>query len=101
MKIRSKAEFLKNQQQFECQTKKISMANVNFLPIFSIFAPLCYLRHKRLLRLSALETGPAKKSNNTCFFHFNFLQATRDAGEIAGLNVLRIINEPTAAAGKE
>jgi len=25
-------------------------------------------------------------------------QATRDAGEIAGLNVLRIINEPTAAA---
>ena len=25
-------------------------------------------------------------------------QATKDAGEIAGLNVLRIINEPTAAA---
>jgi len=25
-------------------------------------------------------------------------QATRDAGDIAGLNVLRIINEPTAAA---
>lgn len=27
-----------------------------------------------------------------------FLQATKDAGQIAGLNVLRVINEPTAAA---
>ena len=26
------------------------------------------------------------------------MQATKDAGAIAGLNVLRIINEPTAAA---
>jgi molecular chaperone DnaK (HSP70) len=26
------------------------------------------------------------------------VQATKDAGRIAGLNVLRIINEPTAAA---
>jgi molecular chaperone DnaK (HSP70) len=26
------------------------------------------------------------------------LQATKDAGSIAGINVLRIINEPTAAA---
>lgn len=25
-------------------------------------------------------------------------QATKDAGQIAGLNVLRVINEPTAAA---
>lgn len=30
---------------------------------------------------------------------FNFLfQATKDAGQISGLNVLRVINEPTAAA---
>ena len=28
----------------------------------------------------------------------NFLQATKDAGQISGLNVLRVINEPTAAA---
>lgn len=27
-----------------------------------------------------------------------FLKATKDAGQIAGLNVLRVINEPTAAA---
>lgn len=26
------------------------------------------------------------------------VQATKDAGQIAGLNVLRVINEPTAAA---
>jgi heat shock 70kDa protein 1/6/8 len=32
--------------------------------------------------------------------HFNYSQrqATKDAGVIAGLNVLRIVNEPTAAA---
>ena len=29
---------------------------------------------------------------------FHLLQATKDAGQIAGLNVLRVINEPTAAA---
>ena len=29
---------------------------------------------------------------------FSFVQATKDAGQIAGLNVLRVINEPTAAA---
>lgn len=32
------------------------------------------------------------------FFFFFQRQATKDAGTIAGLNVLRIINEPTAAA---
>jgi molecular chaperone DnaK (HSP70) len=31
-------------------------------------------------------------------FSSGVLQATKDAGEIAGLNVLRVINEPTAAA---
>ena len=35
----------------------------------------------------------------TCpaYFNDNQRQATKDAGEIAGLKVLRIINEPTAA----
>lgn len=32
-----------------------------------------------------------------CLINFDF-QATKDAGQIAGLNVLRVINEPTAAA---
>ena len=30
--------------------------------------------------------------------YFNDSQATKDAGTISGMNVLRIINEPTAAA---
>ena len=32
------------------------------------------------------------------YFNDNQRQATKDAGAISGLNVLRIINEPTAAA---
>jgi molecular chaperone DnaK len=43
--------------------------------------------------------GPVKKSVITVPAHFNDnqRQATKDAGEIAGLDVVRIINEPTAA----
>ena len=41
--------------------------------------------------LKAVITVPA-------YFNDNQRQATKDAGAIAGLNVLRIINEPTAAA---
>src|SRR5208283_394313 len=42
---------------------------------------------------------PVKKSVITVPAHFNDnqRQATKDAGEIAGLDVVRIINEPTAA----
>jgi L1 cell adhesion molecule like protein len=40
---------------------------------------------------NAVVTVPA-------YFSDNQRQATKDAGVIAGLNVLRIINEPTAAA---
>ncbi len=40
---------------------------------------------------NAVVTVPA-------YFSDNQRQATKDAGAIAGLNVLRIINEPTAAA---
>src|SRR5256885_5513602 len=32
------------------------------------------------------------------YFNDNQRQATKDAGIIAGLNVLRVVNEPTAAA---
>lgn len=43
---------------------------------------------------------PVKSAVVTCPAYFNDAQrqATKDAGAIAGLNVLRIINEPTAAA---
>jgi len=41
--------------------------------------------------IDAVVTVPA-------YFNDNQRQATKDAGRIAGLNILRIINEPTAAA---
>ena len=43
---------------------------------------------------------PTKKAVITvpAYFNDSQRQATKDAGRIAGLNVLRIINEPTAAA---
>lgn len=43
---------------------------------------------------------PVKDAVITCPAYFNDAQrqATKDAGRIAGLNVLRVINEPTAAA---
>lgn len=43
---------------------------------------------------------PVKKAVITCPAYFNDAQrqATKDAGAIAGLDVVRIINEPTAAA---
>jgi heat shock protein 5 len=47
-----------------------------------------YLGHKVT---HAVVTVPA-------YFNDNQRQATKDAGNIAGLNVLRIVNEPTAAA---
>ena len=44
--------------------------------------------------------APVKEAVITCPAYFNDSQrqATKDAGTIAGLKVLRIINEPTAAA---
>ena len=44
--------------------------------------------------------GPVAKAVITvpAYFNDNQRQATKDAGEIAGLDVIRIINEPTAAA---
>ena len=49
------------------------------------------------------EAALSKKVNSavvTCPAYFNDAQrqATKDAGKIVGLNVLRVINEPTAAA---
>lgn len=57
--------------------------------------------------LRYLKTNAEKKLNTTiteavitvpAYFNDAQRQATKDAGKIAGLNVLRIINEPTAAA---
>lgn len=49
---------------------------------------------------SFLGSKPVKKAVVTvpAYFNDSQRQATKDAGTIAGLEVLRIINEPTAAA---
>ena len=56
---------------------------------------------KRLKEIAEQRLGrPVRKAVITvpAFFSDAQRQATRDAGEIAGLDVVRIINEPTAAA---
>src|ERR1700726_2345526 len=44
------------------------------------------------------ETIPAAVITGPAYFNDAQRQATKEAGQIAGLNVLRIINEPTSAA---
>src|SRR6202000_496971 len=44
------------------------------------------------------ETATKAVITVPAYFNDNQRQATKDAGEIAGLDVIRIINEPTAAA---
>ena len=53
--------------------------------------------------LSNMDAYPNKEVKNAvitvpAYFNDSQRQATKDAGVIAGLNVMRIINEPTAAA---
>ncbi|XP_058756822.1 heat shock cognate 70 kDa protein-like [Vicia villosa] len=57
------------------------------------------LTHMREIAEAFLES-PVKNAVITVPAYFNDSQrrATKDAGDIAGLNVMRIINEPTAAA---
>ena len=44
------------------------------------------------------ETVPQAVITVPAYFNDSQRQATKDAGRIAGLDVLRIVNEPTAAA---
>lgn len=56
---------------------------------------------KEMKELAATQfPGEARQAVITCpaYFNDNQRQATRDAAQLAGLQVLRIINEPTAAA---
>ncbi len=57
------------------------------------------LTKMKLMAEEYLST-PVKKAVITVPAYFNDAQrqATKDAGKIAGLDVVRIINEPTAAA---
>lgn len=48
--------------------------------------------------ISFLQTVTNAVVTVPAYFNDSQRQATKDAGTISGLNVLRIINEPTAAA---
>lgn len=64
--------------------------------------------HNAVVTVPAYFNDSQRQVNYYFQFHFvgcssgvmcaSFSQATKDAGQIAGLNVLRVINEPTAAA---
>lgn len=56
---------------------------------------MSYFYHKKKL---FINRGMKKKASESIKSHFSLFQATKDAGQISGLNVLRVINEPTAAA---
>ncbi|MCX6717612.1 MAG: molecular chaperone DnaK, partial [Candidatus Taylorbacteria bacterium] len=75
---------------------EIAMAGKNYRPEEVSAMILQKLKNDAEARLGekitdAVITVPA-------YFNDSQRQATKDAGQIAGLNVLRIINEPTAAA---
>ncbi|KAF3625544.1 Chloroplast envelope membrane 70 kDa heat shock-related protein [Capsicum annuum] len=56
------------------------------------------IKHWAFKVISALGDKPMIAVNYKAYFNDSQRQATKDAGVIAGLNVMRIINEPTAAA---
>lgn len=57
-------------------------------------------KYKRCVLTEGLILQPVSNAVVTvpAYFNDSQRQATKDAGTISGLNVLRIINEPTAAA---
>ena len=61
-------------------------------------APACCRSSSATPRPTSARTSPTRSSPCPAYFNDSQRQATKEAGEIAGLNVLRIINEPTAAA---
>lgn len=57
-----------------------------------------YLTYALLVNFLPLQPVTNAVITVPAYFNDSQRQATKDAGTIAGLNVLRIINEPTAAA---
>ncbi|RXG52439.1 Heat shock 70 kDa protein, partial [Armadillidium vulgare] len=55
-------------------------------------------RNSSRRRAAAAATDHQRRHHRPAYFNDAQRRATKDAGAIAGLNVLRIINEPTAAA---
>jgi L1 cell adhesion molecule like protein len=76
---------------------------VDFKGEKKVFAPeeissMIILKMKEIAESYLGETVASAVITVPAYFNDSQRQATKDAGAIAGLNVLRIINEPTAAA---
>jgi heat shock protein 1/8 len=79
----------KLQVDYKCESKIFSPEEISSMVLIKMKETAeAYLGHEVT---DAVVTVPA-------YFNDHQRQATKDAGVIAGLNVLRIINEPTAAA---
>jgi L1 cell adhesion molecule like protein len=77
------------QVEYKCEEKKFTPEEVSSMVLTKMKETAeAYLGHSVK---DAVVTVPA-------YFNDSQRQATKDAGVISGLNVLRIINEPTAAA---
>merc|ERR1712169_138921 len=79
------------------------MVQVEYLKETKTFSPQEISSMVLMKMKEVAETKLGKKVQKAvitvpAYFNDNQRQATKDAGAIAGLNVLRIINEPTAAA---
>ena len=89
--------------------KSVTKSAVGF-GFTKMYAGLLTFEMQPLASCTAYEMGKVPALLNTwvgledavitvpAYFNDSQRQATKDAGTIAGLNVLRIINEPTAAA---
>jgi len=87
--IRGEAEKPMIQVEYKGETKQFSAEEVSAMVLNKMKAVAESYLGKEVK--NAVVTVPA-------YFNDSQRQATKDAGTISGLNVLRIINEPTAAA---
>ena len=104
-------EYNSNEVQKEIKTFPFNVINKNNKPVIDVsfmnekkeFAPE-EISSMILLKMKEIAQGFLGTDINDAvitvpaYFNDQQRQATKDAGTIAGLNVLRIINEPTAAA---
>lgn len=77
------------QIEYKCETKKFTPEEISSMVL---------IKMKETAEAYLGTTISDAVVTVTAYFNYSQRQATKDSGSIAGLNVLRIINEPTAAA---